>query len=181
MSAIRADAKAGYLGPGQAGERMKRWHKILLGLIGITAVGIAVGFWYLSTLDEREPYRRALWGRVLRVLEPPLLLIVAVLGSILAGLATPTEAASVGAVGSILLALSRRELDLQRLREVMRNTTRVTSMVFLILIGASIFSLVFRGFGGDDLVSEILTDLPGGVFGAMLGGDGADVSARLYP
>ncbi len=121
-----------------------------------------------TPVDEREPNRRALWGRVLRVLVPPLLLIVAVLGSILAGLATPTEAASVGAVGAILLALSRRELDLQRLREVMRNTTRVTSMVFLILIGASVFSLVFRGFGGDDLVADILTDLPGGVFGAML-------------
>ena len=117
---------------------------------------------------EREPNRRALWGRVLRVLMPPMVLIVAVLGSILGGLATPTEAASVGAVGAIVLALWRRELNLARLREVMRSTTQVTSMVFLILIGASVFSLVFRGFGGDDLVADILTDLPGGVFGAML-------------
>ena len=74
----------------------------------------------------------------------PLLLIIAVLGSILAGIATPTEAASVGAMGAILLAISQRQFNLQRLREVMQSTTRVTSMVFLIFIGASIFSLVFR-------------------------------------
>lgn len=105
--------------------------------------------------------------RIIPVLLPPLLLIFAVLGSIIAGIATPTEAASVGAVGAILLALFQGELNLSRLREVMRNTTRVTSMVFLIFIGASVFSLVFRGFGGDETVRELLLDLPGGVFGAM--------------
>ena len=105
--------------------------------------------------------------RVIKVLLPPLLLIVSVLGSIMAGLATPTEAASVGAVGAILLAVLSGEFTYQRLLEVMRNTTRVTSMVFLIFIGASIFSLVFRGFGGDDIVAELLNNLPGGVFTAM--------------
>jgi tripartite ATP-independent transporter DctM subunit len=99
---------------------------------------------------------------------PPLLLIVAVLGSIMAGLATPTEAASVGAVGAMLLAAAQRRLNLTTLREVMRRTTRVTAMVFLILIGASVFSLVFRGFGGDEAVHELLTSLPGGVVGAMV-------------
>ena len=118
--------------------------------------------------QEREADRSALLHQVLKVLLPPLLLIVAVLGSILAGLATPTEAASVGAVGAMLLALSQRQLNLATLREVMAGTTRVTSMVFLIFIGASIFSLVFRGFGGDEVVTELLNDLPGGVFGAML-------------
>ena len=106
--------------------------------------------------------------QVLQALLPPLLLIIAVLGSILAGYATPTEAASVGAMGAILLAVSRRRFNLAMLREVMRSTTRITCMVFMILIGASVFSLVFRGFGGDDMVAELLNNLPGGVFGAML-------------
>ncbi len=117
---------------------------------------------------ERALDSGALWLRAGKVLLPPLLLIAAVLGSILGGLATPTEAASVGAVGAMLLAAAQRQLNLQTLREVMLSTTRVTSMVFLILIGASVFSLVFRGFGGDELVRGLLDDLPGGVFGAML-------------
>ena len=107
-------------------------------------------------------------ARVLRALLPPLLLIFAVLGSILAGLATPTEAAGVGGMGALLLAVARRELDLARLREVMQRTLRISSMVFLILIGASIFSLVFRGYGGDDGVRAILGSLPGGVVGAVI-------------
>ncbi len=119
-------------------------------------------------IEEREQNSAALWGRVLKVLLPPLLLIVAVLGSILGGFATPTEAASVGAMGSILLAALQRQLNLATLREVMQNTTRVTSMVFLIFIGAAVFSLVFRGFEGDELVTELLSDLPGGVFSAVL-------------
>lgn len=119
-------------------------------------------------LEERQGNGEALWLRAIKVLLPPLLLILAVLGSIIGGLATPTEAASVGAVGAILLAASQRQLSLERLREVMRATTQVTSMVFLIFIGASLFSLVFRGYGGDELVESLLTDLPGGVVGAML-------------
>ena len=110
---------------------------------------------------------RSLGRRVVTVLLPPLLLIVAVLGSILAGMATPTEAASVGAVGAMLLAIQRRQFNLDSLREVMQSTVKVTSMVFLIFIGAAVFSLVFRGFGGDDLVEELLHNLPGGVVGAV--------------
>jgi tripartite ATP-independent transporter DctM subunit len=106
--------------------------------------------------------------RLLGALLPPLLLILAVLGSIIGGIATPTEAASVGAVGAMLLAAGQRQLNISMLREVMRGTTRITSMVFLIFIGASVFSLVFRGLGGDELVEGLLTGLPGGVFGAML-------------
>ncbi|VAX14308.1 TRAP dicarboxylate transporter, DctM subunit, unknown substrate 6 [hydrothermal vent metagenome] len=116
---------------------------------------------------ERKAARPGLKMRVVKVLIPPLLLIFAVLGSIMAGAATPTEAASVGAIGAMLLAMSQKQFNLVILNEVMRTTTDVTSMVFLILIGASLFSLVFRGFGGDDLVHELLTNLPGGVFGAM--------------
>ncbi|MGB5538667.1 MAG: TRAP transporter large permease subunit [Gammaproteobacteria bacterium] len=111
---------------------------------------------------------RGLAGRVIRGLLPPVILIVAVLGSILGGIATPTEAAAVGAVGAILLALARGQCSLRVLREVMLGTTRVTCMVFLILVGASVFSLVFRGFGGDVMVADLLSDLPGGTFGALL-------------
>jgi tripartite ATP-independent transporter DctM subunit len=117
--------------------------------------------------SERTIPASVLWRRVILVLLPPLLLIVAVLGSILGGLATPTEAASVGAVGAILLAAMRGQLGLKTLREVVRQTTLVTSMVFLIFIGAAIFSLVFRGFGGDELVEEFLTGLPGGMVTAV--------------
>ncbi len=107
-------------------------------------------------------------GKVLGALFPPLILIFAVLGSILGGFATPTEAAGVGAMGALLLATLRRTLSMERLREIMRSTLRISSMVFLILIGASLFSLVFRGYGGDDGVRAVLESLPGGVFGAML-------------
>ena len=117
--------------------------------------------------EERAAQREGLAQRAVESLLPPLLLIAAVLGSIMTGLATPTEAASVGAVGAMLLAIVQKQFNLIRLREVMQSTTRVTSMVFLILIGASVFSLVFRGLGGDDLVVELLTDLPGGAFGAV--------------
>lgn len=98
---------------------------------------------------------------------PPLVLILLVLGSIIGGFATPTEAASVGAVGAICLAYYRRQLSLKILKEVTQNTTRISSMVFMILIGASIFSLVFRGFEGDELVQGFLSDLPGGTYGAL--------------
>ena len=107
-------------------------------------------------------------AKVLKALAPPLILIFAVLGSILNGLATPTEAAGVGGMGALLLAIGRGELNLERLRDIMRATLRITSMVFLILIGASIFSLVFRGYGGDDGVRAILEALPGGVIGAVV-------------
>jgi tripartite ATP-independent transporter DctM subunit len=107
-------------------------------------------------------------AQILRALLPPLLLIFAVLGSILAGFATPTEAAGVGGMGALLLALSRRELSLSRLRDIMQATLKISSMVFLILIGASLFSLVFRGFGGDDGVRAILESLPGGIAGAVI-------------
>jgi tripartite ATP-independent transporter DctM subunit len=104
----------------------------------------------------------------LRALIPPLLLILAVLGSILGGFATPTEAAGVGAMGALAIAAERRALTLERLRSIMRGTMTVSSMVFFILIGASVFSLVFRGYGGDDAVRNVLDALPGGVFTAML-------------
>lgn len=105
---------------------------------------------------------------LLNLLAGPLLLIVAVLGSILLGLATPTEAAAVGATGSMLLALKQRQLSMATLREVVQQSARVSAMVFMILIGASLFSLVFRGYGGDEYVQSLLTNLPGGDAGALL-------------
>lgn len=107
-------------------------------------------------------------GAVMSSLVPPLMLIVAVLGSILSGIATPTEAAGVGALGAFLLAIFKQRLDLQTVKNISRSTTETTSMVFFILIGASLFSLVFRGFGGDDLVQAVFVGMPGGVTGATL-------------
>ena len=101
-------------------------------------------------------------------LAPPILLIILVLGSIIGGIATPTEAAGVGALGALLLALAKRKLSLLRMREVLEGTLSMTCMVFLILIGASIFSLVFRGFGGEELIQGLFQDMPGGAIGAMI-------------
>ncbi len=104
---------------------------------------------------------------LLKGLLPPLLLIVAVLGSILGGYATPTEAAGVGAGGALLLALAYGALSPAVLSEVCRSTLTTTAMVFFILIGASVFSLVFRGYGGDELIHGWFVDMPGGVWGAL--------------
>ncbi len=120
-----------------------------------------------STLEPVVPQKIG-GAELIRALLPPLILIIVVLGSILGGYATPTEAAGVGATGALLLALIQRQLSWQRLKDVMMDTTKVTSMIFLILIGASIFSLVFRGFGGERLIHDFLSNLPGGVIGAML-------------
>jgi tripartite ATP-independent transporter DctM subunit len=104
--------------------------------------------------------------QLLKPLMPPIILIFSVLGSILFGLATPTEAAGIGAIGAILLTYNANVLSCDLLKKVAQKTTEITSMIFLILIGASIFSLVFRGFGGDQLVEDLLKNIPGGLFGA---------------
>lgn len=117
--------------------------------------------------DPAAPHGFALARRLIAVLIAPIALILAVLGSILGGIATPTEAASVGAVGAMLLA-ARRAGAAGLLLPVMLRTTQVTSMIFLILIGATVFSLVFRGLGGDIMVERVLTNLPGGTAGATL-------------
>ncbi len=99
---------------------------------------------------------------------PPLLLIVLVLGSILVGAATPTEAAGVGATGALFLALITGALSFEVLQDISRSTLYTTSMVFLILIGAAVFSLVFRGFGGDTLIEQFFEELGGGPHMALL-------------
>ena len=112
--------------------------------------------------------RAALLGEVFTALLPPLLLIVAVLGSILGGFATPTEAASVGAIGAMLLVVFKGRLSLEMLRHACVSTATITSMVFVLLLGAAVFSIVFRMLGGDDLVHELLSNLPGGAMGALI-------------
>ncbi|OGG98864.1 MAG: C4-dicarboxylate ABC transporter [Candidatus Lambdaproteobacteria bacterium RIFOXYD1_FULL_56_27] len=107
-------------------------------------------------------------GKVFKVLLPPVFLIIAVLGSILAGVATPTEAASFGSVGALLMAWVKGQLSLKTLQEVMESVAEVNCMVFTILLGSSLFSLVFRGFGGDEVVGRFLTNLPGGVAAAFV-------------
>jgi tripartite ATP-independent transporter DctM subunit len=116
---------------------------------------------------ERPRHDVRFWLRVIRVMLPPLGLIVAVLGSILYGIATPTEAASVGAVGALLLAASQGQLNRDTMSGVVRQTMLVTSMVFFIFIAAAVFSLVFRGFNGDEMVTHFLTGLPGGTVSAV--------------
>ncbi|HLV85180.1 MAG TPA: TRAP transporter large permease subunit [Devosia sp.] len=115
-----------------------------------------------------EAEKAHLWREVVVALVPPLLLIVAVLGSILGGIATPTEAASVGSVGALLLALLRGKLTLPILRQVVISAATITSMVFIILFGAAVFSVVFRMMGGDNLVHEFLSSMPGGAVGAII-------------
>ena len=107
-------------------------------------------------------------GVVLGGLIPPLGLITLVLGSILVGAATPTEAAGIGAIGALLLAIAKGQMGFVRLKDAMRQTLEITCMVFMILIGAAVFSLVFRGFGGEELIQTFFHGLPGGVMAATL-------------
>ena len=131
---------------------------------------IVVAYTKPNSMPSRDTSTQGTFSlsKLLGALFPPILLIIAVLGSIIGGLATPTEAASVGAIGALILAIVNRSLNLECLRQVLRSTVRVTCMVFAIFIGASLFSLVFRGYGGDELVHNFLTQLPGGVFAAVL-------------
>ena len=141
---------------------------------------VLVGFYFVYVAvvaflhPERAPSTHVDHGarppmrQLVRGLAPPCVLMVAVLGSILAGYATPTEAAGVGAFGALVLALLYRSLSVRVLREICQATLKTTAMVFFILIGASVFSLVFRGYGGDALVQELFADMPGGLWGATL-------------
>ena len=115
-----------------------------------------------------EEEKKGILKEVMTAMVPPLLLIIAVLGSIIGGIATPTEAASVGAVGATILAAAKWRLSWTVLREAAVSTATITSMIFIILFGASVFSIVFRQMGGDNLVHEFLSGLPGGAFGAMI-------------
>jgi len=142
----------------------------LVGMYILYLIFMAVFFPKTSPAIPPEPGAPTGWALVRRVIEvliAPLLLILAVLGSILGGVATPTEAASVGAVGAILLTARRARLA-EALGPTVYKTAQITCMIFVILIGATLFSLVFRGLGGDDMVHHALSNLPGGTAGAIL-------------
>ena len=146
--------------------------------IGLVLLYILWQFVYGGFHPERTPalpkeerdkmFEAGKFGHVMKVLFPPLALIALVLGSILGGIATATESAAVGALGAMGLAAARRELNIPVLKHVMDGTMKMSAMVFMILIGAAIFTQVFRGYGGDELVQNLLESLPGGLFGALL-------------
>jgi tripartite ATP-independent transporter DctM subunit len=118
--------------------------------------------------ETRDITTGRLIRRVFLVMLPPLVLILLVLGSIFQGIATPTEAGALGAVGAIGLAAANGRLTESALRETMDETTRLTAMVMFLLVGSTAFALVFRGLGGDFWIEGLLTSLPGGVIGFLI-------------
>ena len=144
----------------------------LLPGLGLVALYLAYALFVAWRHPEKAPAlpgtARPSLAALARDMFPALGLVVRLLGSILGGVATPTEAAAVGAVGATVFAALRGQLSLARFHEVARETAKVSAMVFAILFGAALFSLVFRGYGGDDLVHELLTGLPGGKTSAVL-------------
>ena len=142
---------------------------IVPGLILVVAYAIYfVLFVKVSSNGQTQDQEDFKVSKLVRSLLPPFALIFIVLGSIISGIASPTEAAGIGALGAMLIAWSSGKLSGGVLKEATRQTAFITTMVFLILIGASIFSLVFRGLGGDEIINEIFNAIPGGLFGAML-------------
>ncbi|MDX2470296.1 MAG: TRAP transporter large permease subunit [SAR324 cluster bacterium] len=144
-------------------------------LVGCYIIYILVASYFNPNLAPAIPaaevekaYSDGMFLRVLQVLIPPLLLIMGVLGSILAGMATPTEAASVGCIGAIILTKIKGQLKKEILKSVLDKVVQINAMVFIILIGSSMFSLVFRGLGGDEVIARYLQNLPGGVVAAFL-------------
>ena len=116
---------------------------------------------------KTERTRGEIYTNAITSILPPLILILLVLGSILMGIATPTESASVGAVGAAVIAALKGQLNYKNVRDVSLSTVKLSSFVFVILIGASMFSLVFRGFNGDEMIEHFLGTLPGGLYGAL--------------
>lgn len=149
-------------------------------LPGIVLVGLYVIFVIVYGLyrpdvapglskEEWEAIRgKTLFILVVKALLPPAFLIVAVLGTIFFGIASPTEAAAVGAIGATILAIVKRKFSLSVLREVMATTTRLSSMAFMILLGATAFGLVFRGLEGDQMVRNFLEHVGGGYWGILV-------------
>ena len=117
---------------------------------------------------ETTKSRTEIYIEAAKSVVPPITLIVLVLGSILFGIATPRESASVGAVGAAIIALLKGELNFKNIKETALGTVKLSSFVFVILIGASMFSLVFRGFGGDEMIEHFLGTLPGGLYAALI-------------
>jgi tripartite ATP-independent transporter DctM subunit len=144
---------------------------LLIGLFIVYIVGYSFLRPEVAPVIDRKRLKahpdHSLARRAVKSLIPPLSLVIAVLGSIFFGVASPTESAAIGALGAMLLAAMHQRLTLANVIETMRNTTRLTSMVFIILVGATAFGLVFRGLHGDSLVHELMTALPGGKWGFL--------------
>ena len=143
-------------------------------LPGLVLVGLYMLYVVFATMRQRkklaepEPMEATIpLLQLLAGLLPPVILIVLVLGSIITGTATPTEAAGLGALGALILALASGNLKRAVMQQALQNTLKITSMVFMILIGAALFALVFRGFDGDTLVQSLFSQLPGGTLGAV--------------
>ena len=133
---------------------------------------ICVGYLIYTILVNRKKILKVETNNqntnLIRTLFPPFLLIFVVLGSIIAGVATPTEAAGIGALGSFIIATFSNKISISLFKDISFQSAKITTMIFAILIGASIFSLVFRGIGGDDLIDQIFGALPGGPYTALL-------------
>lgn len=148
---------------------------ILLGTVYMLYI-LGVGFFaphrapipQRNELEEIAHVEGNLAGDLLKNLIGPLFLIVAVLGSIMIGLATPTEAAGIGAAGALLLALTTRQLNLPVMRNVVRDTSKTTAMVIFVMIGATCFSAVFKRLGGDDMIEELFIGTGYGPYGLLL-------------
>ncbi|WP_166253084.1 TRAP transporter large permease [Marinobacter salicampi] len=143
---------------------------IMLGVMYILYIIIAA--WIKKDLapapKNREPMTWRVWADVLLAVVPPMVLIIAVLGSIFFGIATTTEASAVGALGALLMALLSKRLDLAVLKDALYQTSRTTAFIFGIFIGATVFAAVLRGLGGDDVIREAITGLPFGQTGVLL-------------
>jgi tripartite ATP-independent transporter DctM subunit len=144
-------------------------------LPGLCLVALYLSYVCTNILISKPPFVSSKPNRetlnilsLLYSLAPPLLLIFAVLGSIILGYATPTEASGIGAAGAILIGLTTKRLDFPTIKDISESTATTTGMVFFILIGASIFSLVFRGFGGDEQIQSLFDALPGGITTALI-------------
>lgn len=154
------DLFAGALVPGLALVVLYLLWVVFIAVVQPHRVGRSPGTDRQQAADQSAP-------PILQAMIAPIVLILLVLGSIIAGIATPTEAAGVGAAGALLLAILSGRMNFETLKAVGESTLQTTAMVFFILIGASVFSLVFRGFGGDDVVAHLFDQMPGGVWGAL--------------
>lgn len=161
---VLADTLAVPVGDMYVGAMLPSALLIGLFLLFFLAIGIFRPAW-VPRMEQPPPIQ---WGVLLWSLVPPLVLIFLVLGTIFMGLATPTEAGALGAMGALILAGVRRVLTGPLLWDALRQTARLTCFVLFILIGSSLFSLVFRALGGDLWVEHLFTQLPGGVWGFLL-------------
>lgn len=127
-----------------------------------------VGHWQTHKAPPVQSEEKVALSKLIYSVAPPIVLILLVLGSIISGAATPTEAAGVGAMAASVLAAMKKQLSFKILKGVAQDTAKITAMVFAILIGASLFSLVFRGLGGEELIQSFFAQLPGGTFTAVL-------------